>query len=73
MTSQPIASDLSYFVLQKRRQAGELSLRGCDCTAQPLYPVPSFVAHRRQFIADVEEGTDAACPVPLSVAQGARE
>ena len=54
-----IASDLSYFVLQQRRQRGEMQLSGVDCTAQRLYPVPSFVAHRRKFVADVEEGTDA--------------
>jgi len=67
-----VASDLSYRVFQKRRELGELSLRGVDCTAQPLYPVPSFVVNRRRFIADVEGG-DSANPNPASVAVGERE
>lgn len=68
-----VASDLSYRVFEKRRELGELSLRGVDCTAQPLYPVPSFVVNRRRFIADVEMGGDSACPNPPSRALGERE
>lgn len=60
MRTDPVASDLSYLVLQKRRERGELSLAGSDCTNQKLYPVPSFIVHRRRFVADVEPGTDAA-------------
>jgi hypothetical protein len=56
------ASDLSYFVLEQRRQRGEMSLSGEDCTAQRLYAVPSFIVHRRRFIADVDEIGDRAYP-----------
>jgi hypothetical protein len=74
MNSQPVASDLSYFVAQRQREEREQGLGGGDCTCQPLYPVPSFIVNRRRFIADVEEfAGDSASPVPLARAVGERE
>lgn len=62
MNSQtPIASDLSYFVLQKRRERGELHACGLDSSNQRLHAIPSLLANRRRFIADVDEFlTDAS-------------
>lgn len=47
MEQRPIASDLSYEVLQARVERGDLSQR--------LHAVPGW----RPFIADVDEDTDA--------------
>ena len=55
MNSQPIASDLSYLVLQKRRERGELGACRLNDTNQRLYAIPSLIANRRKFIADVDE------------------
>lgn len=68
-----VASELSYFVFQQRRQRGELSLTGLDCTAQTLYPVPSFIAKRRRFIADVDDSGDRAVSNPPTHAVGERD
>lgn len=56
MNSQPIASDLSYLVLQKRRERGEMAPCRLDSANQRLYAIPSLIANRRRFIADVELG-----------------
>lgn len=55
MTPSPIASDLSYLVLQKRRERGELGACRLDSTNQRLHAIPSLVVNRRRFIADVDE------------------
>lgn len=52
----PIASDLSYFVLQRRKQMGDLHQMPGD-TAHRLHRVKGY----RAFIADVDEG-DCARP-----------
>ena len=46
----PIASDLSYLVLQKRRERGELGACALDSSNQRLYPLPSAVVQREAFI-----------------------
>lgn len=51
MTSQT-ASDLSYFVLQKRRERGEIGPCALDSVNQRLYPLPSQVVQREAFMAD---------------------
>jgi hypothetical protein len=48
----PIASDLSYLVLQRRRQQAELSPCALDSSNQRLYPLPSQMVVREAFIAD---------------------
>jgi hypothetical protein len=75
MPSQtPIASDLSYFVVQKRRERGELGACALDSSHQRLYAIPSLIAHRRRFIPDVDQfGGDSAAPVPLVPAIGETE
>jgi len=50
--NNPIASDLSYLVLQKRRERGELSPCALDSVNQRLYPLPSRMVERHAFIAD---------------------
>jgi hypothetical protein len=55
----PIASDLSYLVLERRRQRGELGLCGLDSSNQRLYPLPSQMAVREAFIADREPVRDS--------------
>jgi hypothetical protein len=59
--SYDIASDLSQQVLQMRRLRGELTPPQFDCTNRFAYRVNGY----RNFIADVEEGGDAADPNPL--------
>ena len=53
----PIASDLSYFVLQRRARQGELPPAVADSINRRLYPGLGY----RAFIADVDEGD---CPDP---------
>lgn len=67
-----VGSDLSYRVFELRRQRGELGAASLNTNHQ-LFNVPSLIANRRRFVADVEEGSDNAQPVPLSVAVGERE
>lgn len=68
-----IASDTSYRVFQLRRQRNELSAGTGDRNHQ-LCNVPSLIANRRRFVADVPEfGGDSAAPVPLSRAVGEAE
>lgn len=55
---RPIASDLSYFTLQKRRQAGELSPCALDSSNQRLYALPSQMVQRHALIADREVALD---------------
>jgi len=70
---RPIASDLSYFVAQKRRQRGEFGASALDSRNERLYAIPSLIAHRRAFIADTyDDAADDANPNPLTVAFGAR-
>lgn len=59
MATTPIASDLSYLVLQKRRESGELSACALDSTNQALYPLPSQHVLREAFIADRPAITDS--------------
>jgi hypothetical protein len=71
MNSPPIASDLSYEVAQLRRLRGECGPQTFD-TSHRLFNVPSLIANRRRFIADVDQvGGDAPRSNPLSVALGA--
>ena len=51
---RPVASDLSYRVLELQRQRGELGACALDRNHQ-LFNVPSLIAHRRRFIADTDE------------------
>jgi hypothetical protein len=61
MTSE-IATELTYLVIQKQRERGELGACSLDNSHQRLYAIPSLIANRRRFIADVDEFlTDAAC------------
>ncbi len=57
---RPIASDLSYFSLQKRRQTGELSPCALDSSNQRLYPLSSQMVQREAFIGDREIAVDQA-------------
>ena len=58
---RPLASDLSYLCLQKRRERGELAPCRLDSANQRLYAIPSLIANRRRFVADVDEFlTDAS-------------
>jgi hypothetical protein len=59
MTDRPIASDLSYFVFQKRRERGELGACALDSSNQALYPLPSQVVQREGFIASRETVSEA--------------
>lgn len=52
MPASTIASDLSYFVLQRRRELRELSPCALDSLNQRLYPLPSQMVVREAFIAD---------------------
>lgn len=58
MADHPIASDLSYLVLQKRRQAGELSPCALDSVNKRLYALPSAIVQREAFIGDREVALD---------------
>ena len=50
--STPIASELSYLVLQRRREQRELSACALDSLNKRLYPLPSQMVVREAFIAD---------------------
>ena len=52
MPVSPIASDLSYFVLQRRREQHELAACALDSVNQRLHPLPSQMVVREAFIAD---------------------
>ena len=52
MSDYPVASDLSYLVLQRRRRLQELTTPQLDSSNQRLYPLPSQIATREAFIAD---------------------
>jgi len=54
MSDSLIASDLSYFVLQKRRQSGESGPCALDSSNQRLYPLPSALVQREAFMASRE-------------------
>lgn len=54
MSDYLVASDLSYLVLQKRRQCGETGACALDSSNQRLYPLPSQVVQREAFIASRE-------------------
>jgi len=74
MTDRPIASDLSYFVLQQRRQRNEFGASALDSVNQRLYAIPSLLANRRAFIADPDQDTaDGPNPNPITAALGARD
>lgn len=60
MTDTPLASDLSYLVLQKRRRDSELSTPPLDSTLQRLYALPSALVQREAFIADRAVAIDQA-------------
>ncbi len=66
MHSLPIASDLSYEVLERRRGLGQLSTPSLDNVNRRLYRLGSY----RQFIADVDEFGDCANPNAPTVAMG---
>jgi len=69
--NHPIASDLSYLVLQKRRERGEIGPGGFDRNHQPLYPIAA--CGYRRFIADVDEIGDTSDPQPSRVVVRERE
>ncbi len=74
MNSEPIASDLSYLVLQKRRERGELGAGVLNSRNERLYAIPSLIAHRRRFIADPDQfSTDRAHVAPIVIADGEAE
>lgn len=57
-----IATPLTMQVLQRRKQLGEFHMEHGDSTYARLRSIVGY--HPRLFIADVEEGTDAANPNP---------
>ena len=59
MSDYPVASDLSYFVFQKRRERGELGACALDSTNQKLHPLPSQLVQRESFIASRELPSEA--------------
>lgn len=60
MTDYPVASDLSYFVFQKRRERGELAPCALDSSNQRLYPIPCAVVQREAFISARPGGVSEA-------------
>ena len=60
MTDYPVASDLSYFVTQKRRERGELGACALDSSNQRLYPLPSQLVQREAFISSRPTGVSEA-------------
>lgn len=48
----PIASELSYLVLERRRRLCELSTPELDSLNRRLYPLPSSLVVREAFTAD---------------------
>jgi hypothetical protein len=75
MNSQPVASDLSYFVLERQRQEAQGIARGFDCTHQRLRTITGY--NPRVFVGDPDfgqpEGGDSATPNPLTRAVGEAE
>jgi hypothetical protein len=59
MPSAPIASELSYLVLQARRRRGELGPCALDSSHQRLYAIPSAIVVREAFAADREAIPDS--------------
>jgi hypothetical protein len=59
-----IASDLSYLVLQARRERGELGTGGLDLNHQRLHKVSGY----RQFIPDVDDRGDSCQSNPRGTA-----
>ena len=60
---RPVASDLSYLVIQKRRDQREFGPQVLDSVNKRLYPLPSQMVERHAFFADretVEDDTDAS-------------
>jgi hypothetical protein len=55
--SYPIASELSYLVLEKRRRESELAPCPLDSVNQRLYGIP-FAVERHAFMADRESIVD---------------
>ena len=58
MNEYPVASDLSYLVLQKRRERGETGACPLDSSNQRLYPLPSQFVQREAFIASRPGGVN---------------
>jgi hypothetical protein len=56
---RPLASELSYRVLELRRQRGELGPCDLDCSNQRIYPLPSQFVVREAFIADRKRTPDS--------------
>lgn len=67
MVNTPIASDLSYQVLERRRRLGELATPPCDQAYRPLYR-----GSCTEFLPSTDDA-DGAHPNPSSVAVGERE
>jgi hypothetical protein len=58
MNTSPIASDLSYLVLQKRRREAQRGLEVPDSSNQTLYPITPCLFDA--YIADRTAGIDRA-------------
>lgn len=54
----PIASDLSYEVLQRRRRQFELTTPPLDSSNQRLMPLPCALVQREAFLGDRVIGID---------------
>lgn len=59
MRDVPVASELSYLVLQRRRELSELATPPLDSSNQRLYPLPCSLVQREAFIASRETIHDA--------------
>lgn len=69
MRDLPVASDLSYFVFQKRRERGELHAALFYGRDQSLDP--ALKAARKRFRLQADEfGADSADPNPTVIAVG---
>ena len=56
--------DAPFYSFQKRLGSGELRTPQLNDQNRRLFHLPSQAVERRWFVADVEEGTDSACPNP---------
>jgi hypothetical protein len=70
MTSdRPVASDLSYEVLQARRLRSELSAKVADDRCLPLHLLPQRALQARRWVADPDMG-QPEWPVHVHIRKG---
>ena len=60
MSDRPVASDLSFEVMQLRARRFELGTPKLDSTNQKLHPIPCALVQREAFIADRVAGVSEA-------------